>query len=126
MGRPRYGRLGSFHLLVKTIDTLLPVYGLSAFLALLLLILRGAGIPALVVAALLAKFVFDFCCHVYCLSLHQRWQRQPLTGRLFGHAALASLTEPYFFQLFRQTGALLGWIAFLRGRAEWAPRRPAQ
>ena len=71
----------------------------------------------------MAKFVFDFCCHVYCLSLHQRWQRQPLTARLFGRAALATLTEPYFFQLFRQLGALLGWVAFMRGRVVWAPQR---
>lgn len=122
VGRARYGRLGSFHLLVKTIDTLLPIYGLSAFLALILIVLRGAGIPLLVLAALAGKFVFDFACHVYCLSLHQRWQRQALTARLFTRAALATLTEPYFFQLFRQVGALLGWIAFMRGRVDWAPR----
>ena len=123
VGRARYGRLGSFHLLIKTVDTLLPVYGLSAFLALLLLLARGGGLPAFILAALALKFAFDFLCHSYCLSLHQRWQRQPLSARLFFRAALASLTEPYFFQLFRQLGALLGWIAFLRGRAEWAPQR---
>ena len=123
VGQPRYGRLGTFHLLVKTADTLLPIYGLSAFLALVLLLVRGAGIPPLIIAALVLKFVFDFCCHVYCLSLHQRWQKQPLTARLFGRAALATLTEPYFFQLFRQLGALLGWIAFMRGRVDWAPQR---
>ena len=123
VGRAHYGRLGTFHLLVKTVDTLLPIYGLSAFFALLLLVLRGAGIPAFILAALVAKFLFDFCCHVYCLWLHQRWQRQALTARLFWRAALATLTEPYFFQIFRQLGAMLGWVAFLRGRIEWAPQR---
>jgi len=34
VGNPRFGRLGRFHLVVKTVDTLLPIYGLSAFLAL--------------------------------------------------------------------------------------------
>jgi hypothetical protein len=43
---------------------------------------------------------------------------------LYGRALLATLTEPYGFQVFRQLGALLGWIAFLRGRIDWAPQRP--
>jgi cellulose synthase/poly-beta-1,6-N-acetylglucosamine synthase-like glycosyltransferase len=126
VGNARYGRLGTFHLLVKTIDTLLPLYGLSAFLALVLLLVRGNGIPLAIVAALVAKFVFDFCCHTYCLFLHERWGRRRVTLRLFARAALATLTEPYFFQIFRQLGALLGWVAFLRGRTEWSPQRPAQ
>ena len=125
VGSARYGRLGSFHLLVKTVDTLLPVYGLSAFLALVLLLLRGPGIPVVILVVLGVKFAFDLSCHVYCLFLHQRWQGKPVTARLFGRAALATLTEPYFFQFLRQLGALLGWIAFVRGRIEWAPQRPA-
>ncbi len=125
VGSPRYGRLGTFHLLVKTVDTLLPVYGLSAFLALVLLLLRGPGIPVAILAVLAGKFVFDFTCHVYCLFLHQRWQRKPVTPKLFARAALATLTEPYFFQFLRQVGAILGWVAFVRGRIEWAPQRPA-
>jgi cellulose synthase/poly-beta-1,6-N-acetylglucosamine synthase-like glycosyltransferase len=124
VGNSRYGRLGRFHLIVKTIDTLLPVYGLSAFIALILFVLRGPGIPLLIIVALIAKFVFDFSCHVYCLFLHQRWQGRRVTARLFARAAFATLTEPYVFQIFRQLGALLGWIAFVRGRIEWTPQRP--
>ena len=123
VGSARYGRLGSFHLIVKTVDTLLPVYGLSAFLALVLLLLRGVGIPFAILVVLAVKFAFDFSCHVYCLFLHQRWQKRPVTGRLFGRAALATLTEPYFFQFLRQLGAVLGWFAFVRGRIDWAPQR---
>jgi len=126
VGNPRHGRLGSFHLLVKTIDTLLPLYGLSAFVALILILLRGGGIPAPVLIALAAKFVYDFSCHSYCLFLHERWQRRRVSLRLFARAALATLTEPYFFQLFRQIGALLGWVAFMRGRNEWTPQRPVR
>ncbi len=124
VGNARYGRLGTFHLLVKTVDTLLPLYGLSAFLALVLLFVRGGGIPTVILAALAAKFAFDFCCHTYCLFLHERWARRRVSPRLFARAALATLTEPYFFQIFRQLGALLGWLAFLRGRTEWSPQRP--
>jgi cellulose synthase/poly-beta-1,6-N-acetylglucosamine synthase-like glycosyltransferase len=124
VGNARFGRLGTFHLLVKTIDTLLPLYGLSAFLALVLFLVRGQGIPWPILAALAAKFVFDFSCHTYCLFLHERWRGRRVTARLFGRAALATLTEPYFFQFFRQLGAMLGWVAFLRGRTEWSPQRP--
>jgi cellulose synthase/poly-beta-1,6-N-acetylglucosamine synthase-like glycosyltransferase len=124
VGRRRWGKLGAFHLVVKTIDTLLPIYGLSAFLALILFLVRGTGIPMLIVVALVAKFAFDFSCHVYCLFLHERWQGRRVTGKLFRRAALATLTEPYFFQLFRQLGALLGWFSFMRGRTHWAHQRP--
>jgi len=124
VGKRRYGRLGTFHLVVKTIDTLLPIYGLSAFLSLVLFLVRGQGIPAPIIVALVAKFVYDFTCHVYCLFLHERWQRRRVTLGLFARAALATLTEPYFFQLFRQLGAVLGWVAFMRGRNEWVPQRP--
>ena len=126
VGNARFGKLGTFHLLVKTIDTLLPIYALSAFLSLVLFLVRGQGIPLAIVAALAGKLVFDFSCHAYCLFLHERWQRRRVSLRLFARAALATLTEPYLFQLFRQLGAVLGWVAFLRGRTEWAPQRPVQ
>src|SRR6185436_15700651 len=96
VGSPRFARLGRFHLLVKTIDTLLPVYGLSAFVALVLLFFRGPGVPGAILAVLAGKFAFDFTCHVYCLFLHQRWQKKPVTAKLFARAAFATLTEPYF------------------------------
>ena len=76
----------------------------------------------LLVAAL-GLLVLGFACHVYCLSLYQRWQGRTTSPGLFARAALATLTEPYFFQLLRQVGAFLGWVAFVRGRIEWAPQR---
>jgi cellulose synthase/poly-beta-1,6-N-acetylglucosamine synthase-like glycosyltransferase len=124
VGNARYGRLGTFHLVVKTIDTLLPIYGFSAFAALVLYLVHGRGLPLPILVPLVAKFVYDLGCHVYCLFLHERWQRRPMTLRLFVRAAVATLTEPYFFQLFRQLGAVLGWVAFLRGGTEWTPQRP--
>lgn len=124
VGNAAYGRLGTFHLLVKTADTLLPVYAFSASATLVLLLL-GRGVDRVILAVLAAKFCLDFACHAYCLFLHQRWQRSRMTLRLFLRAALASLTEPYLFQILRQLGALLGWVAFLRGHIDWAPQRPA-
>jgi cellulose synthase/poly-beta-1,6-N-acetylglucosamine synthase-like glycosyltransferase len=124
VGNPAFGRLGTFHLLVKTADTLLPVYAFSA-VATLVLLLLGRGVDRVILIVLVAKFVFDFSCHAYCLFLHERWQGRRVTPLLFVRAGLASLTEPYLFQLVRQIGALLGWVAFLRGDVEWSPQRPA-
>jgi cellulose synthase/poly-beta-1,6-N-acetylglucosamine synthase-like glycosyltransferase len=123
VGNPRYGQLGTFHLLVKTLDTLLPLYGLAATAALGWLLVRGRGLPSLVLEVLLAKFAFDFCCHLYSLFLAQRWQSARVSPGLFTRAALATLSEPFFFQPMRQLGALIGWVAFLRGRVEWTPQR---
>jgi cellulose synthase/poly-beta-1,6-N-acetylglucosamine synthase-like glycosyltransferase len=124
VGSARHGRLGSFHLLVKTVDTLLPLYALSALVALALLLWRGGGIPVPILVALAAKFLYDLGCHVYGLFLHERWQGRRVTRGVFARAALATLTEPYGFQLLRQLGALSGWLAFLRGGAAWTPQRP--
>ena len=123
VGNPRYGRLGTFHLLVKTLDTLLPIYGLCSTVALVFLLVRGASLPRVVLLLLIAKFVFDFGCHLYSLLLHQRWMAARVTAGLLVRAAVATLSEPFFFQILRQLGAVLGWVAFLRGRIEWAPQR---
>jgi cellulose synthase/poly-beta-1,6-N-acetylglucosamine synthase-like glycosyltransferase len=123
VGNPRYGQLGTFHLLVKTFDTLLPLYGLAATAALGWLFVRGRGLPPLVLEVLLAKFGFDFCCHLYSLFLHERWRVARTSPAMLAQAVFAALSEPFFFQILRQLGALLGWVAFLRGRIEWAPQR---
>lgn len=123
VGDRRYGRLGTFHLYVKTLDTLLPIYGLCSTAALVFLLVRGKGLPQAVLVLLIAKFLFDFGCHLYSLFLHQEWKVARVSPGLFLRAALATLSEPFFFQILRQVGALLGWVAFLSGRIEWAPQR---
>jgi cellulose synthase/poly-beta-1,6-N-acetylglucosamine synthase-like glycosyltransferase len=125
VGNPRYGRLGTFHLLVKTVDTLLPVYGLIALLSLPLLLLSGKPIatPLLVLAG--AKFLFDLTCHASCVIMYQRWLGLPASPGLLARSLFASFTEPLAFQLLRQLGAVLGWVSFLRGRIDWTPQRAA-
>jgi cellulose synthase/poly-beta-1,6-N-acetylglucosamine synthase-like glycosyltransferase len=123
VGSRRYARLGSFHLRVKTGDTLLPVYGLAAVLVFVGLLASGHRVGGIVLFAIVAKLLFDLTCHFYSMILYQRWQQQPLTLGFSVRALLATLTEPLGFQLLRQFGAVLGWIAFLRGRIEWHPQR---
>ena len=89
-GNGLHGSVGRFMMPIKVIDTLQPIYGLSAFALLLTFLIGGRSVLRSVLLA-----------------------------------ALASLAEPFSFQLMRHTGALLGWWAVLTGRLDWAPRRVA-
>ena len=122
VGNARFGRLGSYHLVVKTVDTLLPLYGLAAFVALLVFLGTGRIVDPVILGALAFKFAFDLACHGFCVYLYSRWQGGARSWRSLGRSLVATLTEPFAFQLFRQVGALLGWVAFLRGRIDWARR----
>lgn len=123
VGNGKFGRLGRYHLRVKTIDTLLPIYGLCALLLLGAFLASGRGLPPIILAVLAGKFLFDLTCHFLCVVMYRRWQGGRVDLRFALQALGATLTEPLLFQVFRQFGALLGWIAFLRGRIEWHPQR---
>ncbi|MGO9673290.1 MAG: glycosyltransferase family 2 protein [Methylocella sp.] len=122
VGDPRYGRLGLFMLPVKALDALQPIYGLTAF-ALLLFYLATArfSLIAPVGAVILAKIMVDYAFHVWSIHLYRRWV-DPSAAARPSRALLASLVEPFTFQMLRHTGALLGWISFLIGEKRWGRR----
>lgn len=122
VAEPRHGRLGSFHLVVKTLDMVLPLYALAANSAFLVFLLLGRRLPPAVLAVLAAKFLYDLGAHAWCLALHERWQGRRLRPALLVQGLLSSVTEPFLFQLYRQLGAFLGWVSYLRGHIDWAPR----
>lgn len=118
-GNSRYGALGTRMLPIKAIDTLQPVYGLTAFVLLLVFIATGqADIAVSVGGLILAKIVADFLNFMWSIHLYRR-----LTGGRtdanFPAACVAALLEPFSFQLLRHAGAAWGWIAFLRGSKDW-------
>jgi cellulose synthase/poly-beta-1,6-N-acetylglucosamine synthase-like glycosyltransferase len=119
----RYGRLGSFHLPIKTADMLLPVYGFFAVVALIIQIILGLRPTGIVLYAIIFKLVYDLTCHFVSVLLNARWLGRKVTPVFAARAIFATLTEPIGFQFIRQLGALLGWVAFLRGRIEWHPQR---
>ena len=123
VGSPNHGRFGTFHLPVKTIDMLLPVYGLAAACTLGVLLVTGYGLDSRILGVVIAKLLFDIACYARCLQLYEQWQGRRPTAGLYGRALAATLLEPVFFQLLRQFGALLGWIAYVRGRIDWKPTR---
>jgi cellulose synthase/poly-beta-1,6-N-acetylglucosamine synthase-like glycosyltransferase len=118
-GNRIYGLLGTRMLPIKALDTLQPIYGLTAFFLLVLLIVTGKGAIALSVGGVIvAKIIADFTAFMWSIHLY----RQITAGRTnanFASAFLAAILEPFSFQLLRHAGAAWGWIAFLRGSSGW-------
>ncbi len=114
VGNPRYGALGRWHLRLKTLDSVLPIYGLVAFIALVATwILRGTPHP-LVLAAIAGKIMVDAMLHVRAEAVHHAWLGLP---RVRPIALIASLAEQIAFQPLRQLGAVCGWLVFVRRTA---------
>ncbi len=118
VGDRRYGRLGVWLLPVKAFDTLQPVFGLTAFV-LLVYYLATARLHVLLPVAIVigAKIALDLAFHLWSLRLYRRWAGGPPMP--VGAAVLASLVEPFSFQLLRHAGAALGWVTFVTGRQTW-------
>jgi cellulose synthase/poly-beta-1,6-N-acetylglucosamine synthase-like glycosyltransferase len=119
----RFGWLGTAMLPVKTLDTLQPVYGLAAFFLLIGFLISGRTMLALpILIIMVAKIIVDLAFHLWSLHIYKRWTGQA-KGLSLGAAIIASILEPFSFQLLRHTGALWGWIAFLTGRETWVKQR---
>ncbi len=125
VGDRRYGALGWAMLPVKAVDTLQPVYGLTAFALLCLYVVQGRlGVLAPVAGVIAAKIVIDFSFQLWAIHLYRRWVGDPRAAS-YGQAFAASLIEPFSFQLLRHVGAVWGWGAFLVGRQTWGAQRRA-
>ncbi|HEX7819820.1 MAG TPA: glycosyltransferase [Sphingobium sp.] len=119
VGNRRYRWLGLAMLPVKALDTLQPIYGLTAFAILIWLAATGTFAVALpILYIMVAKVVLDLIFHLWSLRRYTAWTGQA-EGLASGPALLASLLEPFTFQLLRHAGALWGWVAFLTGRSTW-------
>lgn len=119
VGNERFGHLGTAMMPVKTLDTLQPVFGLTAFAILIYFVAIGKLLIALpILIVMVAKILVDLCFHLWSLGIYARWtgQRDVLP---LGPALLAVFAEPFTFQLIRHSGAIWGWISFLGGRGKW-------
>lgn len=128
VGDRRHGWLGLAMLPVKAIDTLQPLYGLTAFFLLLYYAAHGSlGVLAPVGIVIGGKIVIDLVFHLWSVYLYRRWAQtgggsdlQPMPRASFGLALLAALVEPFTFQILRHTGAAWGWLYFLTGTRGWS------
>ena len=122
-GNRRYGALGTLMLPVKALDTVQPLYGLTAFGLLLAFLFSGRFTIVLpVLAIILAKIAIDLAFQTWSLHLYRRWSGDRSSSS-FGMALCASILEPFSFQLMRHGGAALGWLYFLLRRSEWGAQR---
>ena len=123
VGDKRLGRLGTSMLPVKAIDTLQPLYGLTAFALLVFYAATSRlDIVAPVATIIGGKIAVDLAFHLWSVHLYRRWLGEATTAS-FGWALVAALAEPFSFQLLRHTGAALGWVAFLTGQKRWGRQR---
>jgi cellulose synthase/poly-beta-1,6-N-acetylglucosamine synthase-like glycosyltransferase len=123
VGDWRYGALGLAMLPVKAIDTFQPIYGLTAFVLLLVYIAQGRlSVLAPVGGVLLAKIIIDFSFQLWAIHLYRRWIGDRAVAS-YGQAFAASVIEPFSFQLLRHIGAVWGWVAFLTGHQTWSGQR---
>jgi cellulose synthase/poly-beta-1,6-N-acetylglucosamine synthase-like glycosyltransferase len=122
-GNPRFGTLGLVMLPVKAIDTMQPIYGLTAFALLLGFVFGGHGLIVVSIFSVIGlKTAIDLAFYLWSIHLYRRWTGKH-TGSSLWMAVLAAIAEPFTFQLVRHTGALLGWLHFLRGGRSWGVQR---
>jgi cellulose synthase/poly-beta-1,6-N-acetylglucosamine synthase-like glycosyltransferase len=124
-GNRRYGTLGLLMMPVKAIDTLQPLYGLTAFILLLVFVFGGHGAIVLSIFSVIgAKTLFDLFFYLWSIHLYRRWTGNRQSWSM-GSAMLAAIAEPFTFQLLRHFGALLGWLQFARGGRVWGKQHRA-
>ena len=123
VGDRRYGRMGLAMLPVKAIDTFQPIYGLTAFVLLLVYLVQGRlAVLIPVSGVIIAKIVVDFSFQLWAIHLYRRWVGERAAAS-YAQAFAASVIEPFSFQLLRHVGAVWGWGAFLSGRQTWGGQR---
>ncbi|SEL24260.1 Glycosyltransferase, catalytic subunit of cellulose synthase and poly-beta-1,6-N-acetylglucosamine synthase [Roseovarius azorensis] len=120
IGNPRFGRLGTVMMPVKTLDTLQPVFGIIAFALLVcFLVTSRAALAVSILSVMGAKIAVDLCFHLWSIHLYRRWTGAALVPGMAPVFPVA-LAEPFSFQLLRHLAAVLGWWTFVTGRQRWA------
>ncbi len=123
IANPSYGTVGTVMLPYKMLDTLQPLFGITAFVLLLAFLFGRQPVLLSVLVVIGVKLVIDFAFLLWGVSFYNRWKRQPASPRQWLLAGAAALTEPFFFQILRHCGAMLGWFAVLSNRIDWVPQR---
>jgi len=121
---PSFGVLGRVMMPVKAVDTMQPIYGLTALLLFFVFLFTGRlHIFLPVFAVILTKIAIDLAYHLWSVHLYTRWIGKRTTSGSILLAICAAIAEPFSFQLMRHTGAAWGWLAFMTGRHRWTANR---
>ena len=122
-GQARYGSVGKLLLPIKAVDTLQPLYGMTAFILLCIFIASGALFSPLIVLVIAVKLLIDFSYQMWAIRLYHRWIQESIAPTTWLYAVFSTLAEPFSFQLLRHCGALWGWLILLTGHQDWVPQR---
>ena len=96
-GNRRFGQLGTLMMPVKAIDTVQPIYGLTAFFLLIWFLAHGKLVlVGSVFSVITAKILIDFGFHLWSVHLYRRWTGD-YSGSSFVYALLSSLASPSVF-----------------------------
>ena len=124
VGARRAGALGLIMLPIKTVDLLLPIYGLLTLAVLVAFLAFGFAVSRIIVLVLVAKLLCDLLVTAIAVHLMRRWAGWTAgQGPRLGSILAATACEPFLYQAWRQLAALLGWISFFRRRTTWTPQR---
>ncbi len=118
-GNATFGKLGTAMMPVKALDTLQPIYGLTAFALLIGFLAAGRYALALpILLVMIAKIIVDLSFHMWSLGVYRGWTGDRQSEGM-GRAILSATLEPFTFQLLRHAGAAWGWWTFLTGQQKW-------
>lgn len=123
VGDPHYGAVGRYMLPVKVVDTLQPVFGMTAFLLLVFYVATWQPVAQWVLLVIAIKLAVDVCFHLWSVYVYHRWLGRKVSRSTWVLATAAAFVEPFSFQLMRHAGALIGWTSFLTRRIDWIPQR---
>jgi len=119
VGNSEMGRLGTLMLPIKAVDAVQPLYGLTAFAMLLFFVITGnSDVLGPIAIVLAGTLVVTVLFQLWSVVQYRRWVGDRHRVSLVG-ACIAGVLEPFTFRLVLQTGALLGWFAFLGGSQRW-------
>lgn len=123
IGFAQYKEVGRFMLPVKTVDTLQPIFGLTALYLLILFIFTDVQVANYILAVIAIKLVIDYTFHLWSLHKYHQWIGQSVPAHKWWQATFCCLCDPFFFQPLRHISALVGWSMVLKNNVRWEPIR---
>lgn len=124
-GQRRFGGIGMMMMPIKAFDTLQPVYGFTAFVLLIAFLVAGKTNIVLTALAIIAmKITLDLVFNLWMVHVYRRVTGDRRSSR-YSHVIIATVLEPFSFQLLRQAGAVWGWVSFLTNRHRWGAQTRA-
>lgn len=122
-GQRKFGGIGKMMMPIKAFDTLQPIYGFTAFLLLVAFLIAGkTSIVLTALTIIAAKIALDLLFNIWMVYVYRRVTGDKRSSR-YSHVMIATLLEPFSFQLLRQAGAAWGWISFLTNRHRWGTQK---